>query len=439
MMAVCRHVRQKMAGMTGGPLNVTDFIPRPGTAPRVPMDLPASLALRAPRRIRELQSRTVGRGARAVFKSFADPSGILETYLRRARSDKSGCVATLSKLSMCFSPNSLWATADRQRVVSSNAFKCLVADVVERLQTLARLAGEGDKTDAHLVAKVRVLGACGLLEYRADRLLDLLKLSSAEIGKLRLDSLGLVGHAMGVVNWQGPEAKGVFEEALSRSGRDDKAVGAVADAHVFSSMAHAGLKIGQLDASVRKLAARSRELLATVAVPPDGNDSLGWTGYMLKEIEIVLNEQSTMSGTRKEKTEEEQEELLQWLEEYGLKGQRTVGVDLLQKDVSDVLERLKIEFKLNCSVDYVFFAPIQINNTVLLCEDMKAVRHGHLSGMNALKGRVFKQKGMQVGVVHWDKWRDLEDEQKEIYLLRLLHELKKQKYQQPAYSQLPPN
>jgi hypothetical protein len=363
-------------------------------------------------------------------KSFADPSYVLSRYLTKAKTPNTNPVPTLVQLGLSFSPDAFWRTADRQQLVRSKAFKCLIADVIAFLQA-----------NDHPTEVATILTALGFLQYRPQRLMQAFQKLNVTI--MTVDSLTLVAHALGILNVKRDELMEVLNEVVDRhkiEGRDGVNSRSIQNSAI---LAHAAAK-GAAGAYLAGEAEVAKKLWTKVAVfatqwanqvqaetaNADNPMSLGWSGFLMREVYESASLEGVSLGSEVAAVVREQlgareadaAQDLAWLEEYGLKGQ-PVGRCEVQAEMAKAMDEAKINYALNCSVGErgVFFAQFKLpDNVAVLVDDI--VGEG-VGGVVALKARVMKKMGYKVAVVHGNAWSKLSDEDKLLYLTSLVEQM----------------
>jgi hypothetical protein len=399
-------------------LNIKSFLPRAknvigastGAPPAMDVQAHASLSVRSPKRIRQLQATRKSRiitpadfenfHYRAIGQSRNNPGQILEVYSRYCqRLGSTGMDAkVLAKcfiaLGHAFSPNSFFSQSDRDIVKSKNKFKFLVADLIDHVESLPQ---------RYLV---NVLFACGFLDYKPQRLLDKFFLS---LGKIDLKTLN-------------GDASALLMFTLAKLGVNHEISDVVLD-QVLLTASQFSLSIalfsfairGTYDQRFRLLLGKLKESLKIS--PPD---VLTWTSYYTyASIYSAFVEESISP------------ELIpsdflgqvhsQWLDIL-VKAEKP-GVSLIAKDFAKLLEENNVEFLMNGSVGgaedehHVIFADFLINDTIaILCSPY---RISDESGEILWRSRLMKKLGKQV-VILSQEWLDLDEEGKFLQMQKIL-------------------
>ena len=454
-------------------LNVGNFIPSfkvTGStidAPHaVDVQSHASLAMRAPKRIRELR---VSQQLRAVApedwnkfwqqqveESLGDPAQLITVYylyckrnptIRRPSKNEVASPSreiehfeflssVLQSLGRSFSPSAFWAISDRQVLTSKRIFKNLISDLIDAVDA------PGNFSAPLISAAPGILFSLACLNYRPVRLIQaILPALEANVGNFSAPIIAHIAWSAASLNL----SDDLLRRCLSEIGQRIASEGAI-------EPIDAGLLAWAISmAGFYEFGTPSflPTLLSIASSNSSQHASSGWLQswiYLTLYSADVEKPKNAIEISRSVPFEVQEKIHENWLDGLLLKFQ-PVGACRIQKSVDDILRRSNTQALVNCSVgretdsQHCVFAGhlIKVVNRILrngslMITSSRTVTFAAIetnpflpdsdgkpkvAGWLRWKTRLMKKMGLKVAVVHATNWEVLTEEQKEAQVYKL--------------------
>lgn len=376
------------------------------------MDIPvhASLSLRAPARIKQLQltrkSKTLNPEEYDSFfirkfeSARGNPARILQAFSHYASQagksvDAAVASAALQALGATFDQNSFWSNADRQNVCMQKSFKYLLADLAENFP-------ENFAPGA--------LASLAALNYKPKRLLPII-FGASEKNLDNWNFSALVSIAASAAILDAPDFQ---EKILQKIGEFPDDQGSLNDwaSAAFSSVA--GNFYSLTDSSGNTLTWKFLKNACDRIISVEDLDNSGWAQFFIyqslyaADVELPKEEISRLASAVPLWVQERLH--ANWLDGILLTAQ-IPGICKLQADVEAALKRTHTQARMNCSFgrdadsQHCWFASFLLEPRIVFeLENSRWLQ---------LKTRLLKKMDYRVAVINEKIWWGLTEEQKD--------------------------